>query len=155
MSASYTIAQISAEQIDVTYPLIRNVERSLQQADWREICETIIRGRLKLASADHIAIATNQTGYVRGVCMYRVRNHPRYGQLLDVPVFVAVSAGDAAGVCETLLDHLKTMARNQKCRMMRVWGLGTDNWSRTLQKSEFDRCDHGLLIPIDSKTDDV
>lgn len=148
MPTAYTIAQISAEQIELTYPLIRNVELSLEQADWREICEGIIQRRVNLAGADHMAIATNQAGYVRGVCMFRIRNHPRYGQLLDVPIFVAVSAGDAAGVAEAMLNHLKLMAHNRKCQMMRVWRLGTDGWSRTLRNREFDRWDHGLLMPI-------
>jgi len=155
MPAAYTIAPISAEQIDVTYPLIRNVEQSLEQADWREICEGIIQRRVNLAGANHIAIATSPTGYVRGICLFRVKNHQRYGLLLDVPIFVAVSAGDVAGVSEAMLDHLRTLAHNQKCRIMRVWGLGTDNWSRTLQKGEFDRWDHGLLMPIEVDAGDI
>lgn len=155
MPAAYTIAQISAEQIDVTYPLVRNVEQALQQAEWREICEAIIQRRVNLAGANQIVIATNRTGYIRGICMFRVRSHPRYGELLDVPIFVAISAGDVAGVSEALLDHLRTLAHNHKCRMMRVWGLGADNLSRTLRKSEFDRWDHGLLVSVEVDTGDL
>lgn len=155
MPAAYTIAQISPEQIELTYPLVRNVDQSLGQADWSQICETVIRRPANLAGADQIIIATNQTGYVRGVCMFRTSDHPQYGQLLDVSLFAAVSAGDAAGVSEAMLNHLKLMARNQKCRMIRVWRLGTDNWSRTLQKWEFDRWDHGLMIPIDVNGCDI
>jgi hypothetical protein len=152
MPGAYTIAQISTEEIDVTYPLIRNVEQSLEQADWREICEGIIQRRTNLASGNNIATATNPTGYVRGICMFRVKNHKRYGHLLDVPIFVAVSAGDVGGVSEAMLDHLRTLAHNQKCRMIRVWALGNDNWSRSLRKGEFDRWDHGLLMPIEVHT---
>ena len=61
MPAAYTIAQISAEQIDVTYPLVRNVEQALQQAEWREICEAIIQRRVNLTGANQIVIATNRT----------------------------------------------------------------------------------------------
>jgi len=38
---------------------------------------------------------------------------------------------------------------------MRVWGLGADNLSRTLRKSEFDRWDHGLLVSVDVDTGDL
>ena len=41
---------------------------------------------------EEVVVARNAKGYVKGLCIYAIREHATYGRLIDVPFFIASSA---------------------------------------------------------------
>ncbi|MBB3545236.1 hypothetical protein FHT97_006006 [Rhizobium sp. BK399] len=65
---------------------------------------------------------------------------------MDVPIFIALSAGDHHEIAERLFSSLEAQAA--ACRFMRVW----NKLPETLQEIEdpdfFRRWDHGLIYRV-------
>lgn len=142
---TYRLDALKPSQVDRAYLLIQAVVPELTLAAWQQAVSNVFR-------REEIVAATNAAGTVQGLCIYRMRKHEAAGQLLDVPFLVATSAGDAEGVAAVLLEHMKTKARESRCRTIRVWTLGPRNWNHMQDPAFFERWDHGLMVTVDSQS---
>lgn len=148
MQSTYKVGRIAPEQVDPAYLLISPVAPTLDLAAWRTFCGAVQR-KDRHDGEDDVAVATNPRGYLQGLCAYAVRQHPFYGRILDVSIFIVTSAADEAGVAADLLRHLKVLARAEACGAIRIWTLGEDTWSRHVEGAEVSRTDHGLVLLLD------
>ena len=145
---TYTIEPIGPRTIDRGYPLAQAVIPTLSQDEWRQICHA--NGLPSFdpeAESEEIVVAQNADGYVKGLCVYTIRDHASYGRLVDVPLFVAASAADGEGVTAELLDFLRIKCDRSVCSGIRFWAMDTETWSRRLRPEHIARTDHGLFLP--------
>ncbi len=149
MPSTYRVSPISPAQIDRAYLLVQPVAQSLDLPGWRTFCHGIVNRQHDPSQREHIIVATNPRDYIQGLCLMRLAEHPSYGRLLDVPIFVITSVADEPGVAADMLKYLKAFGLKNDGRRIRFWTLGEDNWERRFQKAEFERWDHGLLLTID------
>jgi hypothetical protein len=150
MNRIYAIGRIKPHQIEQAYLLVQPVAESLDLATWRTFCHDALGRQLEpLGRQEDVIVATDPLGYVRGLCIVRLVKHPAYGRMLDVPIFVAASAVDDAGVSAELLRYLKTRGVIEGCRGIYIWTLGDDNWNK-LSHDSHEHWDHGTLILFDS-----
>ena len=148
MSYSYTIEPIGPKTIDRAYPLAQTAIPALSQHEWRQCCHS--NGLSSFdpeAESEEIVVARNADGYVKGLCIYAIRDHASYGRVVDVPLFVAASAADGEGVTAELLDFLRTKCDRSVCSGIRFWAMDTETWSRRLRPEHIARTDHGLFLP--------
>jgi hypothetical protein len=143
--STYVIRPISSKTIDQAYPLAKVLEPSLTRREWRELC--LAQNPLALREAEKVIIALNARGYVKGLCVYCVRDHPTYGRLLDIPLFIVASAADAEGAAEDFLNFLRKVCDASVCSGIRFWTLSPDAWRRRFDPEEIGRSDHGLFMP--------
>jgi hypothetical protein len=150
MLTSYSIAPISPETLDRAYPLLRAVAPTLAQEEWRQHCRKLTT---RLADKDpangreEIVVAVNSQGYVKGLCLYSIRDHWIYGRLLGVPIFVVASAADAEGVSAALLRFLQGKCDRLVCSGVRFWMMADQIWDRRLNEEDIRRADHGIFTP--------
>lgn len=150
MSTSYVIESIGPKTIDRAYPLVRVVGPALTVHEWRELCQSVASPRIRNESRDdreEIVVALNMRGYVKGLCIYAIRDHWTYGRLLDVPFFVAASAADAEGVAAELLTFVHAECNHSVCSGIRFWTMGLETWRRRFNAEHIRRTDHGLFLP--------
>jgi hypothetical protein len=98
-------------------------------------------------SGHHQKSAIALDGYVKGLCVYAIRDHASYGRVVDVPLFVAASVADGEGVTAELLDFLRTKCDRSVCSGIRFWAMNTATWGRRLRPEHIARTDHGLFLP--------
>jgi len=87
MPTSYSIAPISPETLDRAFPLLRAIAPALTQEEWRRHCRkltTPLADNDPATSREETVVAVNSQGYVKGLCLYSIRDHWIYGRLLDV-----------------------------------------------------------------------
>jgi hypothetical protein len=96
---------------------------------------------------EEVVVARNAKGYIKGLCMYVVRDHATYGRMIDVPVFIVASAADGEGVAEDLIDFLMSKCDRSVCSGIRFWGLNPEIWAHRLRPDYIARSDHGLFLP--------
>jgi len=145
---TYTIEPIGPRTIDRAYPLAQTVVPALSQHEWRQCCH--LNGLSSFdpeAEREEIVVARNADGYVKGLCVYAIRDHASYGRVVDVPLFVAASAADGEGVTAELLDFLRTKCDRSVCSGIRFWAMDTEMWGRRLRPEDIARTDHGLFLP--------
>ena len=148
MSYSYTIEPIGPKTIDRAYPLAQTVIPALTQHEWRQCCHS--NGRSSFdpeAEREEIVVARNAERYVKGLCVYAIRDHASYDRVVDVPLFLAASAADGEGVTAELLDFLRTRCDRSVCSGIRFWMMDTETWRRRLRPEHIARTDHGLFLP--------
>jgi hypothetical protein len=151
LSSGYSVKPITPEAVDRTYPLMRAVAPSLGLHEWRQFCQNIaspLSGHEQAGEREEAVLAINSRGYVKGLCIYAIREHWFYGRLLDVPIFVAASAADATGVGAELLQFLQTTRDKAGCAGVRFWAMGSESWDRRLSKDDIHRTDHGTFMPV-------
>ena len=151
ISSGYSVKPITHAAVDRAYPLIRVVAPALGLHEWRQFCQDIaspLSDREHAGDREEAIVATNTRDYVKGLCIYSIREHWFYGRLLDVPVFVVASAADATGVGAELLQFLQTTRDNAGCSGVRFWAMGSGSWDRRLNKDDIHRTDHGTFMPV-------
>ncbi len=150
-TSGYFIKPIPPEAVDRAYPLMRAVAPALGLPEWRQFCQNSaspLGAREPAGEREETIVATNARGYVKGLCIYTIRDHWRYGRLLDVPIFVATSAADAMGVGAALLEFLQTKRDDAGCSGARFWTMGGEAWNRRLDNDDIQRTDHGIFVPV-------
>jgi hypothetical protein len=158
MSASYVIEPISEKTIDRAYPLAKVIGPAFTLNEWREFCRAVELPRVRSEApvdSEEIAVALNAQGYVKGLCIYSIRDHTTYGRLLDVSFFVAASAGDGEGVAAEVLDFLRSKCDQSVCSGIRFWTVGPDTWDRRLDPDHIRRTDHGVFMPALASAADI
>ena len=123
---------------------------ALELEDWRRYCRKLaipIAGAEPATEKEEAVLAINSQGYVKGLCLYSIRDHWIYGRLLDVPVFVVASAADAEAVGAQLAQFLQRTRDWFVCSGGRFWTMGAETWSRRRNEDDIRRTDHGLFMP--------
>jgi len=143
--SAYVIRPISSKTIDQAYPLAKVLAPSLTRREWRELC--LAQKPSAFREREEVIVASNAWGYVKGLCVYCVRDHSTYGRLLDIPLFIVASAADAEGAAEDFLNFLRSVCDASVCSGIRFWTFGPDAWRRMFDPEEIGRSDHGLFMP--------
>ncbi|MCK3779405.1 hypothetical protein MZK49_22130 [Ensifer sesbaniae] len=146
MAVVYSVDLIKRHQVDQAYRLMEAVGYGVDVAGWRELCATTFARKYITPYSEEIITVENSRGYITGVCLMRTTHHRLYGRLLDVPVFIIISAGDTPGVCDALLEYLTTAARDKQCGFIRVASPDPANWPSPPGGPR--RHDRGILIPV-------
>ena len=148
MSPSYVVEPIGPETIDRAYPLAQAVIPALSMYEWWQFCRSpdFAEGRAETVG-EREDVARNAKGYVKGLCIYAIREHATYGRLIDVPFFIASSAADAEGVTKELINFLRGKCDQSVCSGIRFWTMDRETWVRRLRSDHIARSDHGLFLP--------
>ena len=88
MPPSYLIEPIGPETIERAFPLANAVIPTLSKHEWMQSCHcsSVAEGRCAARrEREEIVIARNAKGYVKGLCMYAIRDHRTYGRLSTFP----------------------------------------------------------------------
>ena len=153
MHKSYAIEPIGPGTTDKAYPLAKVIAPALLQPEWRQFCQSCEASNAR--SGERIVVALNAKVYVKGLCIYAIREHTTYGRMIDVPFFVTASAADGEGVASALLAFLRTTCDKSICSGIRFWTIGPDTWSRRLEAAHIARSDHGLFMPALATAEDL
>jgi hypothetical protein len=157
-ASNYAIRAMTHVAIDRSYALLGAVTNAPSSAEWRDFCKMVMSNSAYDAivdGQDRIAIATDSREYVRGMCVYCVRDHLFYGRLLDIPIFVVASAADAEGVTIELLRFLEEVSLEQMCLGARFWTMDAGVWNRWRSERDVLGTDHGSFFPIAQSVADV
>lgn len=127
MGAAYSVGPIRYDQINRTYCLIEAVGYDVSLEEWREFCTAAIAGGHK-PDTENVVTVENPLGYITAVGIIRAKMSKLYGRVLDVPVFIVISAGDTPGVCNALLGFVMASAREKHCGHVRVASPDPINW---------------------------
>lgn len=131
MPPAYHVAQIRPDQFDRAYVLIQALAPALDLEAWRRACrESLSHHRSDHQSlvpgSDRVIVAANALGHIHGLCIATPLTQGGK-RLLDVPIFVALSAMDEFGVAGEMMNYLKSMAATEACEMVRIWPLESES----------------------------
>jgi hypothetical protein len=91
-------------------------------------------------------VARNERGYVKGLCIYSVRDHFPYGRLLDIPVLIVASAADPQGVAAEFADYFRLECSRSRCSGIRLWTMLPNGLARRSTEEDFNRRDEGIFV---------
>ena len=155
MPTSYFVESIGPETIERAYPLVRAVIPALSKHEWRQCCHCsgVAEGHCAARrEREEIVVARNAKGYVKGLCVYALRDHASYGRLIDVAFFIVSSAADGEGVAEDLIGFLMGKCDRSICSGIRFWAINHETWAHRLRSDHIARTDHGLFLPALAST---
>ncbi len=147
MRNAYAIEPIGPRTIDKAYPLAKVIAPDLLQLEWRQFCQSSSEARFDAPEAERIVVALNAKAYVKGLCLYVIRDHTTYGRVLDVPFLVTASAADGEGVAAALVEFLRAKCDERICSGIRFWTMNSETWSRRMKPELIAGSDHGLFMP--------
>src|SRR5271169_3723082 len=111
MSGCYIVEPIGPRTVGPAYLLARACGCALTLREWRALCQSLgsapacDEGRGNGARA---LVARNAQGYVKGLCICSITDDSPCGRLLDVSIFVVVSAADPQRVTAELVGALRS-----------------------------------------------
>jgi hypothetical protein len=155
VSPSYFVEPIGPETIDRAYPLAQAVIPALSKQEWWQFCRSpdFAEGRPStVGEGEEVVVTRNVKGYVKGLCIYAIREHATYGRLIDVPFFIASSAADAEGVTKELINFLRGKCDQSVCSGIRFWPVDRETSANRLRPNHIARSDHGLFLPALAST---
>ncbi len=141
--STYRVEPLGAARVDQAFTLIRLVAPTLELKAWRAFCRNMGGAT---ASSRALSVVINPRGYVQGLCLTELKDHPLHGRIVDVPVFLATSAADEEGVAGALLGHLGHLSRLNGDCPARIWTERDDVWSRPRGECDVGRWDHGVMV---------
>ncbi|AFL52498.1 hypothetical protein USDA257_c39540 [Sinorhizobium fredii USDA 257] len=146
MAVAYTVGPIKRHQVDKAYRLIDAAGCHFDLEAWREFCAATVARECPALYVEGIVTAENPLGYIAGVCIMRPVQNEIYGRMLDVPVFIIISAGDTRGVANSLVEYFMAVARKYNCGFIRVAALDPTDWPGS--RATLPRDGRGILIPV-------
>ncbi len=114
MRAPYDVGFLRPDEVSRTFAIMQIVMPSMNLAAWQRLVTQDPEGR-------GWAVARDERGYIRGVCRMHPATDPSTGRLLEVPMLVAFSLWDEAGVSGDLLDFARHHAWEEGCQAIRLW----------------------------------
>jgi hypothetical protein len=141
--------------MDRSYPLAQAVIPSLSKHEWSQFCRSsdfAVDRASTVGQEEEVIVARNAKGYVKGLCIYAIRDHATYGRLIDVPFFIASSAADGEGVTGELINFLRGKCDQSVCSGTRFWTMDREIWAHRLRPDHIARSDHGLFLPALANT---
>jgi hypothetical protein len=146
MQNTYVVTQIGPDEVDRAFLLMEPVASSLDLAAWKDFCGQLSFASRIVRDQEQVWIARNAAGTIQGLAICKLGDDLTYGRMLDVPIFVVVSAADDNGVSQSLVARLRQLAGDAGCRSIRFWTLGSDNWARRLEASSHAHWHHGVRM---------
>ncbi|OWV99822.1 hypothetical protein [Rhizobium sp. R693] len=141
MQHGYVVGELRRDNELAAFALVCSVAPTFDEKDWAAVFDVSRNWRC--------ISATDLAGRVRGLAVFRLLRHPEVGLLMDVPIFIALSAADHHEIAESLFSSLEAQAT--ACQFMRVW----NNLPGSLRELEdpdlFRRWDHGLIYRVGPK----
>jgi hypothetical protein len=141
MEAGFHIGLLRTDQIERAYVVINAAIPDLSYDAWRAVVDDPVHRR-------EFVVATDTQGYVRGLCLARVEDHPVAGRILDVPIFIVTSLLNEGEIAGALFNVFRRRAIDARCSHLRFWTLTPDNWDRLSDDTFRNRWDHGLIYRI-------
>lgn len=141
MKSEYRIETLAQQTALSAFALLHAVEPSFPVEDWDVLAAA--------GSGWTCVVAQDRQGYIRGLAVYRTRRHPVAGDLMDVPIFIAASVADDAGIAEQAFEWLRNRA--SRCSYIRVWSAIPKALAYMQDEDAFARWDHGLIYRVQSK----
>lgn len=132
MANAYITGRLSPTQIDIAYLLVAATGNGLEPGTWKSFCERIIEWRGATGLHDDVIVTADCQGHIKGLCVTQINQSLLFGRLLDVPLFICVSAADEEGVTLELVDAVKQHARLANCTDVRIWTQGGSAWARAI-----------------------
>jgi hypothetical protein len=117
------------------------------QREWWKFCQSHDSSHADRVETERIVVALNAKTYVRGLCIYAIRDHLTYGRVVDVSFLVAASAADGEGVAVALVDFLRAKCDECVCSGVRFWTMDAGTWARRSKPEHVASADHGLFLP--------
>ncbi|MFD1746737.1 hypothetical protein ACFSE1_14780 [Rhizobium helianthi] len=108
MERAYHVAEMTASEIDLAFPLAAAADIATDLDQWRRYCEGII-ARQQLDGDERLMICANARGYLKAVCLARL-TQTQEGAVLDVPMQVVATVLDEEGVREALQEGINALA---------------------------------------------
>jgi hypothetical protein len=143
---TYEIVGIEPAQVDRAFALLQVALPGIGMDVWRSYVTDVIDGRSGWSDRE-VLVASNPRGYVQAVCITSIVERDRV-RVLDVPIFIVVSAADERGIRAELLAHLKGLAADLGCHRLRIWTQTPDNWARHLAPDAFEQASVDISIPV-------
>jgi len=109
MDLAYQVADMTIPEIDRAFPLATAGRIATDLSQWRQFCETIIKGHDQPDRNERLIVCANGRGYLKALCMTRVMQTEE-GPVLDVPVQVIATVVDEEGVRRAMHDGLVALA---------------------------------------------
>jgi hypothetical protein len=149
MSGCYIVEPIGPRTVDRAYPLASACGYALTLGEWQAFCLSLGSAPAWDGEAGNSAralVASDRRGYVKGLCVYSIKDDSAHGRLLEVPIFVVASAADAEGVARELVGVLLSKCDRSVCSGVRFWPVGPDSWKRRQTPEAMGRTDHKLFL---------
>ena len=146
---SYIVEPIGPRTIDRAYPLARACGWPLTLLEWQAFCRSLRSATARdeaVGDGGRALVARNAQGYVKGLCIYSTRDDSPHGRLLDVPIFVVVSAVDPQSVAAQLVGALRSECERSECSGIRFWPMRPDAWMGQQSPEAVGRTDHQLFL---------
>ncbi len=143
MNTGYEIGPLQANQIERAYVVVQAAMPGLAWDRWRATVGSVFERH-------RFTVATDPNGYVRGLCLARMFEHPIAGRVLDIPIFIVISPIDEDRIAQDLFALMKRRAVSSHCSHMRFWTLASENWEHLTDEAFRNRWDHGLVYRLES-----
>lgn len=139
MKSGYRINSLHVGNALRAYCLMQLAAPGFPPCHWAELVAKTTRWKvLSLEDAG---------GYVRGLAAYRIRRHPVAGDLLDVPIFLALSTLHDEAIADMMFTSLRR--RSMACDYVRVWTRLPSDFTEMEDEGKFSRWDYGLMVKVD------
>lgn len=138
MLDNYVICELQPDNALSAFALVCSVAPTFEEKDWHGLFDGSRRWRCIGAS--------DLAGRVRGLAVFRFLMHPEVGWLMDVPIFIALSAADHNHLAESLFASLEVQA--SACQFMRVWNKLPESLEELEGPELFRRWNHGLIYRV-------
>lgn len=123
----YVFRPLTAEQVDIAYPLVRELFHSLTMEQWRYYARQLIAKKRRAASQRGINAAERPERYLRGLFTHHVMPDVEQGKRLMIDCVVVPDAVDRTVLTESLLRAIEQLADQHRCKVVQVQ-LGAHNY---------------------------
>jgi hypothetical protein len=149
MTQAYSTHPLTSAEIEVAYLLVDSAGTGISRADWTSFCKRVTEWRGAAGLHDDVVVAVDAGARLRGVFVMQVIQSLLFGKSLDVPLFVAMSAGDEDGVIAEMLTAVRAKARAVRCTSIRIWTQSSESWQRVTGSSGSMKQYEGVRILLD------
>lgn len=124
----YVFRPLTAEQVDIAYPLVRELFHGLTMDQWRYYALQLIDEKPQAASHHGINVAERPERYLRGLFSHHVIPDPEHGERLMIDCVVVPDAMDRTVLAESLLQAAERLADQHGCNDVQVQLDARNQW---------------------------
>ena len=154
MRPTYTVGPIGPRTTDRAYPLARVGSLAPTLEEWREFCRSVKSPAVR-DGEERVVVVCNERGYIKGLCIYLIRNHFLYGRLLDISVLIVASAADPEGVAAELTGFFRSECKRSNCSGVRFWTTQANAWARHSPLDDLNQTDQGVFLSASASPSEV
>ncbi len=119
---------IGESQVDLAYPLVREIFHSVSLPAWRVYARRLIDDGKEGPWRRGISVAEGPRNNLRGLFSHHLSPHPEDGERLSIDCLVLPDALGRASVVRSLLLALDDLARENGCRVISVHLTPGNSW---------------------------